>query len=119
MGERGAQPDPIANIRYGQTCDCGRYCGCPEPGDIFVDYPQADWPDESAATDSGKQQESGQQEASDQQEDSGGWNATDIAVAAIGVGGAAVAVAAVGAVAVPIIAVAGGVGFALGRIFGK
>lgn len=29
MGERGALPDPIMGIRYGQHCNCGQYCDCP------------------------------------------------------------------------------------------
>ncbi len=29
MGERGALPDPIMGIRYGQKCNCGQYCDCP------------------------------------------------------------------------------------------
>lgn len=111
MGARGALPDPIANIRYGQTCDCGRYCDCSD-GSV------KDWHDEYA-----RSEESDAHVGPSAGDESGGVDGGDVAAAAGAAVVAGVAVGAVGAIGVvaglPIVAAAGIGGFVVKRLLSR
>ncbi|BBY47649.1 hypothetical protein MARA_11170 [Mycolicibacterium arabiense] len=104
MGERGAHPDPVANIRYGQMCDCGRYCDCPD-GSV------KHWHDGVLF------QESDAHAGPSARDESGGVNAGDVATAAGAAVAVGVAVGALGVAGLPIVAAAGIGGFVARRLF--
>ena len=112
MGERGAPPDPLSNIRYGQSCDCGRYCDCP---DGFTQ----DWKDPWAEQNwDGGETQTPEPEPSTE-DDSKGFTASDLAAASAFVASAGVLVGTLGVVGVPIVAAIGIGGFAAGHWFSK
>ena len=119
MGERGAPPDPLNSGLYCRHC-ASRYCACDGYGNQETVWKHEDWEDDYPVdadweNDDETPNPEPDEAASAAEDESEGWSTGAFIAAGVAVAGAGVAVAALGAIGLPIVAAAGGVGFAIGR----
>lgn len=107
MGERGAPPDLLANVRYGQTCNCGRYCD--HPDGWTEDRDNNPWDDDKWVDDN-EQTPEAEPEPEPSADDSEGFNAGGLVAVGAGVAATGVLVGTLGVVGVPVAAAAFAVG---------